>query len=198
MPKSVPLVKVRGRAPRWSPEQNAVICAALPEWHRFSLIEHQRLDGKDKVLCNWKKEKAEEIMKDPLFEKLPEGVSLPGYVAYIQLLTGTLDLTKMTPANARLTIVRKFTNYRGGNLRKRVPANNGDAKNNNNFLKGETRSPPTDTPAVDRGNLNLTLSQRKSLALEWFKLQAGTNAENNKLNSEFKQMGISPIEDLVW
>jgi hypothetical protein len=71
---SVSAFKRIGRASRWSDEQNEFIYAALPEWHEFSLVNNGKLSGDDKKLLEWKKSKAREILENPLFKELPEGV----------------------------------------------------------------------------------------------------------------------------
>jgi hypothetical protein len=77
MPRNPSSGSKRGRASRWSVEQDAVLDGALPEWHTFSLVgKHRNLRGDDLIFLRWKKRKTEEILSNPLFENLPEGVSL--------------------------------------------------------------------------------------------------------------------------
>jgi hypothetical protein len=74
MPKRIP---GEGRKGPFTKEQNFVIQQSYTAWHNYAFVENpvhegQGVSGK---LTAWKQKEAKEILKDPVFKVLPEGVS---------------------------------------------------------------------------------------------------------------------------
>jgi hypothetical protein len=64
-----------GRAGPWNKEQLLVIENSLPAWEIFSLVENKGCDGRESKFTKWKQAEADTILRDPVFQQLPDGVS---------------------------------------------------------------------------------------------------------------------------
>jgi hypothetical protein len=62
---------------RFSKAQNVLIESYFPEWHELSLVKYPNTGGRgtNTELTRWKKRTASQILKDPAFTQLPDGVS---------------------------------------------------------------------------------------------------------------------------
>ena len=77
-PPAIPK-KDRGHPSKWSHAQNERLKQSLPEWHKFGMEANRDLDTSDKTFTLWKKTKAKELLKETVFQDLPEDVCQISY-----------------------------------------------------------------------------------------------------------------------
>jgi hypothetical protein len=69
------LQAVADRSSRWTLPQEKLIKNAIEEWHTFALDTHAQLLGEEKILRDWKVNKAMEIVDNVTFKNLPRKVT---------------------------------------------------------------------------------------------------------------------------
>jgi hypothetical protein len=67
--------KDRGHPSKWSRAQNERLKDVLPELYNFGMVKHRDTNCSNSLFTRWKKAKARELLKEPIFHQLPEGVS---------------------------------------------------------------------------------------------------------------------------
>jgi hypothetical protein len=65
----------RGQASPWTADQSAILASSLPSWIKFAFHENGHLDGRSRILTEWKQDETDRLLKLPQFAVLPEGVS---------------------------------------------------------------------------------------------------------------------------